>query len=147
MILRMNHISFTVEDLSRSISFYNDTLGLSLLGVADRDPSFSAAVTGIPNARLRIAYLAAPNCAVELIQYLDGAGVKADTRTCNVGSAHVCFEVVDVDNLIDRICSSGGRLAGARSVVPAGPNLGRHVAYVEDPDGNTIELLSVELRS
>jgi glyoxylase I family protein len=142
MIVRMNHVSFTVSDLDRAINFYRQILGLRLLGVGDRDPTFSAIVTGIPDARLRIAYLGANNCAVELIQYLSPPGVKLDTRTCNVGSAHVCFEVEGFDEMVRRICVGGGFLAGACAVVPAGPNRGRRVAYLEDPDGNTLELLS-----
>ena len=137
----MNHMSFTVSDLDRSVAFY-EFLGLSLVSKADRDATFSARVTGIPGAELRIAYLRAPNCAVELIQYLSPPGERIDTRTCNVGSAHVCFIVDDFGEMIERLGGAGVRFPGEVSEVPAGPNFGRGVAYFEDPDGNTVEVIS-----
>jgi len=142
MILEMNHMSFTVGDIERSVPFYRDLLGLSLVSLASRDRAFSERVTGIPGAELRIAYLQAPNAAVELIQYLSPAGLKLDTRTCNIGSAHVCFVVDDFDLLVGRLRNASVHFAGQPTTVPAGPNLGRQVLYFEDPDGNTIEIFS-----
>ena len=142
MIVEMNHMSFTVSDVERSAAFFRDQLGLELVGIAGRDPQFSEQVTGIPGAELRIAYLRAPNCSVELIQYLSPPAPKADTRTCNVGSAHVCFFVDDFDDMVARLRAAGVHFAGVPSVVPAGPNKGRQVLYFEDPDGNTVEIIS-----
>ena len=142
MIVEMNHMSFTVSDLDRSVDFYQHVLGLELISVAGRDSAFSSRVTGIPGAELRIAYLRAPNAAVELIQYLSPAGEKIDTRTCNVGSAHVCFIVDDFEAMVDRLRERGVAFPGEPARVPAGPNVGRGVLYFEDPDSNTIEILS-----
>jgi catechol 2,3-dioxygenase-like lactoylglutathione lyase family enzyme len=124
------------------VHWYQDVLGLTLVSLASRDPSFSARVTGIPGAELRIAYLTAPNCAVELIQYLRPKGDKLDTRTCNVGSAHVCFIVDDFEAMVQRLRGRGVVFPGEPAVVPAGPNIGRGVLYFEDPDSNTVEILS-----
>jgi len=142
MIVEMNHMSFTVSDLERSVPFYRDVLGLTLASLASRDRSFSEKVTGIAGAELRIAYLRAPNASVELIQYLSPAGEKLDTRTCNVGSAHVCFVVDDFDAMIDRLRSARVVFSGEPCIVPAGPNIGRGVLYFQDPDANTIEIFS-----
>lgn len=143
MIQSMNHVSFTVFDLDRAVRFYRDGLGLGLVDVSGRDPGFSAQVTGIEGAHLRIAYLRTTNCAVELVEYLSPRSGKADTRTSNVGSAHVCFDVNDFEGMVAGIVDAGGRLAGECQTIPEGPNRGRQVAYLEDLDGNTIELISV----
>jgi len=142
MIVEMNHMSFTVSELDRSVKWYQETLGLELTSLAGRDAAFSSRVTGIPGAELRIAYLKAPNCAVELIQYLSPPGEKIDTRTCNVGSAHVCFIVDDFAAMVDRLRAENVVFAGLPSIVPDGPNIGRGVLYFEDPDSNTVEILS-----
>lgn len=142
MIIETNHMSFTVSNLDRSIRFYEGLLGLQTVSVAGRDPAFSARVTGIPGAVLRIAYLRVANCAVELIQYLSPEGVKIDTRSCNVGSSHICFVVDDFDDLVERLRQAQVVFAGEPSIVPAGPNKGRAVLYFEDPDSNTVEILS-----
>ncbi len=135
-------MSFTVSDLTTSVAFYRDVLGLELASLAERDPEFSARVTGIPGAHLRIAYLRAPNASVELIQYLQPEGARIDTRTCNVGSAHVCFIVDDFPALMQRLREANVVFSGEVATVPAGPNIGRGVVYCEDPDGNTVEFLS-----
>ncbi len=141
MILSLNHGSFTVSDLERSIEFYKKSFGFELLSSARRDPEFAAQVTGIPGADIKVAVLKGPGCAMELIQYLSPPGEKIDTRTCNVGSAHVCFDVADMEAAIKQIVEAGGRLRGGPAPIPGGPNKGRLVAYVEDIDDNTIELM------
>ena len=143
MIKSMNHMSFTVSDLNVSISFYKDILGLKLIDVADRDSIFSEKVTGIKGAILKIAYLKASNCAVELIQYISPPGQRIDTTTNNIGSAHVCFIVSDFKKNIKNLELHSVEFASKDNcIVPAGPNKGRGVAYFHDPDGNTIEFIS-----
>lgn len=138
----MNHISFTVSNLDQSVEFYRDVLGLELIDVSGRDIPFSERVTGVAGANLRIAYLRTSNCAVELIQYLSPPGERIDTRVCNVGSAHVCFNVDDFDEMLDRLRKEPVVFGGKPSIVPAGPNKGKAVLYFEDPDSNTIEFIS-----
>ncbi|MCH8843281.1 MAG: VOC family protein [SAR324 cluster bacterium] len=144
MIASMNHISFTVSDLQRSIAFYRDGLGLKLLGTMDRDEAFSSKVTGVPGATLKIAFLGTTNCNVELIEYLTPQGRKADTATCNVGSAHVAFNVENFQEMIDRVLAAGGRMIGQPTLIPSGRHKHRQAVYLEDPDNNTIEFISVE---
>ena len=142
MISQVNHISFTVSDLDRSIRFYRDAFGLELVSLAERTEEFAAGVTGLPGAMIKVAYLKAPNCALELIQYTGGAGVKIDTAANNVGSAHVAFNSNDFANDLKRALDSGAKQAGKVMPVPGGPNKGKPVVYIEDPDGNTIEFIS-----
>ena len=145
MITQMNHASFTVSDLDRSIEFYQKTVGLELMDVCARDIAFSETVTGVPGAELRIAYFRAPNCALELIQYLSPPAKKLDTTPCNVGSAHVCFYVDDFPAMIETLRENSVAFRGTPSSVPAGPNKGRSVVYVQDPDGNTVEFISEQI--
>ena len=144
MISRTNHVSFTVSNLDASVVFYRDVLGLRLMDISDRDSEFSEKVTGIKGARLRIAYLSAENCSIELIQYLAPEGKKIDTATCNVGSAHVCFDVEGFDDFMKRLRRHNVRMVSEPQQIPAGPNKGRKVVYTEDPDNNTLEFVSKE---
>jgi len=145
MITQMNHASFTVSDVDSSILFYRDALGLELMDVCARDMAFSETVTGVPRAELRVAYLRAPNCALELIQYLSPEGKRLDTTPCNVGSAHVCFYVDDFPAMMVRLRERGVEFRGVPTLVPAGPNKGRSVVYVMDPDRNTVEFISEQI--
>ena len=58
-----------------------------------------------------------------------------------MGSAHVCFDVADMKGSMDRFTRAGGRLVGGPAPIPAGPNKDRLVAYLEDPDNNTVEFI------
>mgnify|MGYP002682702377 CR=1 FL=1 len=142
MILSLHHPSFTVDNLERSVAFYRDLLGLSLEGVWERDEDYSQGVTGIPGARLKVAYFTLSNASFELVEYTGGKGVKIDTSTNNTGSAHVCFIAGDFDGLIDRLKKAGTVFAGEVRTIPAGGNKGKKIVYVEDPDGNTLEIIA-----
>jgi len=146
MIKAINHMSFTVSNIAISIPFYRDLLGLELIDIADRDSSFSEKVTGIKGAYLKIAYLKSTNAAVELIQYHRPHGKRIDTATNNIGSAHICFEVSDFITLIEMLKSNNVDFASDDlCIVPAGPNKGKGVVYLHDPDMNTIELISSKI--
>lgn len=144
MIAGVNHMSFTVSDLDASVKFYRDVLGLKVLDVSARDSKFSQKVTGIEKAKLRIAYLSGNNCSLELVQYLSPKGKKLDTATCNVGSAHICFNVKNFRKFIGKLKKNKVRLANEPQMVPAGPNRGKLVVYAKDPDSNNLEFISAE---
>ncbi len=141
MIRHVDHTSFTVSDLDRSVSFYRG-LGLELISVAERPPDFAEKVTGIRGAHLRIAYLLAPGGhRLELIQYLSPPGEKLDTRTQNVGSAHLAFIVEDLPALYAELKGRGVAFKSPPVEVPAGPNKGNLAVYCTDPDGITLEFI------
>ncbi len=141
MIINVNHTSFTVSDLDRSISFYRNLLGLELISLTGRDPAFSEKVTGIPGASLKIAYLQAPGHRLELIQYLSPSGEKLDCRTNNIGSAHLAFNVDNLPALYADLKAKGVQFKSEPLEVPAGPNKGTMAVYFTDPDGITLEFL------
>lgn len=141
MIASANHVSFTVSDLEASVAFYRDVLGMECISLAERDEAFSSAVTGIPGVAMRIAYMQSPGFAVELIQYTSGQGTKIDTSTNNPGSTHLCFNISEYDEWIDRMKANNVRMCGELCRVPAGPNKGKRVCYMLDHDGNHLEFI------
>lgn len=145
MIINVNHTSFTVSDLDRSISFYRNLLGLELISLTGRDPAFSEKVTGIPGANLKIAYLQAPGHRLELIQYLNPSGEKLDCRTNNIGSAHLAFNVDNLPALYADLKAKGVQFKSEPLEVPAGPNKGTMAVYFTDPDGITLEFLQAPI--
>jgi len=144
VIRSVNHTSFTVRDVERSASFYRDLLGLELISLAERDPGFAEKVTGVPGAHLKIAYLRVPGGHhLELIQYLSPPGTKLDTRTHNVGSAHLAFNVDDLPKLYADLKAKDVPFKSPPMEVPAGPNKGNLTVYCTDPDGITLEFIQV----
>ena len=95
--------------------------------------------------RSKLAVLKTP-CGhkIELLEYLAPADRKrANLRPCDVGSVHVALLVEDLDAALDRIAVSGWKTAGQPQILTKGPNAGKRVVYVRDPDGTTIEFMQV----
>jgi catechol 2,3-dioxygenase-like lactoylglutathione lyase family enzyme len=142
MITGANHTSFTVSDMERSLAFYRDLLGLEVLFDQEGTGGYLAAITGFPDAHLRIVHLRIPGSThrLELVQYYRPQGQPADVRTCNPGSAHLCFEVADLEAAYQRLRAAGVRFRSEPTPITAGANKGGAALYLLDPDGITLEL-------
>ena len=55
------------------------------------------------------------------------------------GTGHVAFTVEDVEAAFDRAVAAGGRAVWAPR---PSPKPGQRIAFVTDPDGNLVELMS-----
>lgn len=86
----------------------------------------------------------AENCSIELIQYVCGGGIRVDTSTCNIGSAHLCFNVKNYDEWLGRMAAHKVRIKGKVCIVPEGPNIGKRVCYAMDHDGNNLEFMETD---
>jgi len=118
MITGVNHTSFTVSDLDKSLAFYSGLLGMPILSVAERLIKFAEKVVAIPGAHLKIAYLDVRKHKLELIQYLSHPVGKVTIRTCDVGSAHLCFNVDDIYTIIQELTAKGVKFKGVPQVIP-----------------------------
>ncbi|MFO1350253.1 MAG: VOC family protein [Gammaproteobacteria bacterium] len=141
-VLATNHTSFTVSSLDRTVGFFTDVLGFELLNRSQRDPEFTEKVTGVPGARIEIAYLQAPGHRLELIQYHAPAERKqVDSRPCDTGFAHVAFDVDDLDAVLVAAQKFDVKPLSPPLTVNAGPNKGGKAVYTRDPDGVTVEFI------
>lgn len=147
LITGFNHTSFTVSDLEKSLLFYRDLLGMPLISLKERPLGFCEKVTGISGAHLKIAYLEAWGHKMELIQYLSPRGQKLNMRTCDVGSAHIAFNVDNLENMYHEMAAKGVKFRSKPMMIPAGPNKGGLTVYLEDPDGITIELIQPKTKN
>ena len=102
-------------------------------------------ITGVEGAEIKLAVLKAPGGhKIELLEYLAPADRKrANLRPCDVGSVHVALLIDDFDAVLERIAAFGWKAAGKPQRLQSGPNAGKHVVYVRDPDGTTIELMEL----
>ena len=141
---RVHHLGITVRDVERSIAFYRDLLGMTLVRrrpVVDAD--YVAKQTGYPGVQLSVASLAvAPDAqpTLELAQYLTHSAQPADTASNRPGNSHLCLVVDDLDACYVQLTQRGVRFRSAPVEITAGPNQGGKVAYFYDPDEYTLEL-------
>jgi glyoxylase I family protein len=141
-IITADHAGITVSNLDRSLAFWRDVLGFELSHRAHHTGELASEVTGVPGAEISIAVLKGYGHKIELLQYLAPKDRKRiDVRACDVGSVHVAFTVENLDTVLSAIASSGWCAAGKPQTLQSGPNAGKRVVYVRDPDGTTIEFM------
>ena len=124
--MRLLHTMLRVGNLERSIKFYTETLGMTLLRQKEYpEGKFSLAFLGYGDEK--------NNTALELTY-------NWDTEHYNLGEGfgHLAIEVDDVYKAAERIRQAGGEIIREPGPMNAGTTL---LAFVSDPDGYEIELL------
>ena len=125
--MRILHTMLRVGDLEKSIAFYTEVLGMTLLRRKD-----------YPDGRFTNAFVGYGNEAEHAVLELTW---NWDTSSYDLGSGygHIAIEVLDVYRACEQIRAAGGKV-----VREAGPmkHGSRILAFVEDPGGYRIELLS-----
>ncbi|MGA7276084.1 MAG: VOC family protein [Candidatus Udaeobacter sp.] len=144
-IIGTDHTGITVSNLERSLDFWRDVLGFELSHTAHQTGELAREITGVAGAELKLAVLKAPDDGhkIELLEYLapPDRTEHGDPRPCDVGSVHVALTVNDLDAVLQHIAASGWKTAGKPQTLQSGPNAGKRVVYVRDPDGTTIEFM------
>ncbi|GAA0795197.1 lactoylglutathione lyase [Marinobacterium sediminicola] len=127
--MRMLHTMYRVTDLDKSLAFYTEVLGMRLLRRKD-----------YPEGKFTLAFVGygdeAENTVLELTH-----NWETNEYDLGTGYGHIAIEVDDVYEACDQIKARGGEV-----VREAGPmknsSSGTILAFVKDPDGYLIELLS-----
>src|SRR6478672_7361444 len=141
-VIAADHTGITVSNIERSLEFWRDVLGFELSHRAHQKGELAEQITGVSGAEILIAVVKAPGHKIELLEYRAPEDRKRlDARPCDVGSVHIALVVDELDTLLERIAASGWKAAGKPQTLTVGPNAGKRVIYVRDPDGTTIELM------
>jgi glyoxylase I family protein len=141
-IQAVDHTGITVSNLERSLAFWRDVLGFELSHQPHQTGELASEITGVPGAEISIAVLKGYGHKIELLEYLAPPDRrKIDIRPCDIGFVHVALAVDNLDAILNAIAASGWKAAGKPQTLVAGPNAGKRVVYVRDPDGTTIEFM------
>jgi catechol 2,3-dioxygenase-like lactoylglutathione lyase family enzyme len=142
-IIAADHTGITVSNLERSLAFWQNVLGFELSHRAHQTAELASEVTGVAGAEISIAVVKAPGGhKIELLEYHAPPDRKhVGLRPCDVGSVHVALTVDNLDAVLSTIAASGWKAAGKPQTLQSGPNAGKRVVYVRDPDGTTIEFM------
>jgi glyoxylase I family protein len=143
-IIAADHTGITVSNLERSLAFWRDVLGFEFSHRAHQTGQLAEEITGVKGAELKLAVVKTPSGhKIELLQYVAPADRKKDVDLwpCDVGHVHVALTVENLDAILEKIAASGWKAAGEPQKLTAGPNAGKRVIYVRDPDGTTIEFM------
>src|SRR6266853_6318624 len=144
-IIGADHTGITVSNLERSLEFWQNVLGFEFSHRAHQTSEMASEITGVPGAEIKLAVVKAPGGhKIELLEYLAPPDRKhVNFRPCDVGSVHVALTVDKLDAILEKIAASGWKAAGKPQTLKTGPNAGKRVVYVRDPDGTTIEFMQM----
>ncbi len=128
-IVGIGHIAIRVKDIDRTLDFYRDKLGLKEMFRLERD------------GKLWLMYLRVTDTQyIEL--FPEAAGDRAPPRDAN-GLNHICLEVASIDAVLEELAAAGVPIEREKQLGADG-NL---QAWIEDPDGNRIELMQMDPNS
>jgi catechol 2,3-dioxygenase-like lactoylglutathione lyase family enzyme len=138
-----NHFSATVADLDRALGFWQELLGLELLGRGVVQYEYLDRIVGLPGTKIEWAELRIPGGGmIELFQYLNPAGTPVSGQVNDPGRTHLCLEADDLDELVARIRRAGCRTMHPEPVmIPRGDWAGFKSIYVVAPDDVVVELV------
>lgn len=140
----IHHLGLTVSDIERSIGFYRDVLGMTLIRRRPRvTADYVSKQTGYEGLELNVASFRVSDDSkqsLEVVQYLNHEGPPSDAATNRSGNSHLCLLVDDLRSCYDDLSTQGVRFKSEPVTITAGPNEGGLVVYLYDPDGYTLEM-------
>ena len=132
--MKMLHTMLRVTNLEKSIAFYTDLMGMTLLRTTDRpEQKYSLAFLGYDKGNL------SGQAEIELTY---NYGVDHYEHGSYYG--HIALGVVDVAATCAAIKLDGGKVTREAGPVKGGNTI---IAFVEDPDGYKVELIQLGTHS
>ncbi|KAJ6837570.1 lactoylglutathione lyase-like [Iris pallida] len=123
---RLLHAVYRVGDLDRTIQFYTECLGMTLLRKRD-----------VPEEKYSNAFLGfGPEDSHFVVELTYNYGV--DTYDIGTGFGHFAIASEDIYKLVENIRSKGGNITREPAPVKGGSTV---IAFVKDPDGYIFELI------
>ncbi len=138
----VNHTSFTVSDLERTMAYFTEVLGFTALDISPRDPVLVQTVTAIPGSGMIVGYVQGHGHKLELVKYTgpEDRG-RVESRPCDTGFAHFAIDVDGLDEIAAALEAHGVKAVGGIGSVADGPNKGTRAMFLRDWDGVCIELI------
>ncbi len=127
--MRLLHTMLRVGNLERSIKFYTELLGMTLIRTTDRpEQKYSLAFVG---------YGTNPDHAEIELTYNYGV----ESYELGTAYGHIALGVPNVHKACETIRVAGGQITREPGPVKGGTTM---IAFVADPDGYKIELIERE---
>ena len=143
MIAGFNHSGFVVQDIDLMVAFYRDTLGLTVMNEIDSVAPPEGDHTGIPGAHRTLVFVGKPegDHALELVHFIDPPSPGGHLDRHQLGAAHICFNVTDLEALHQELSSKGVRFVTEPIMTDTPEGLRRCICYAQDPEGNYVEFI------
>ena len=131
-ITAINHVAVVVDDMEKSLAFWQDALGIQLHELRD-----------VPAEKSQVAFLPIAGAEVELVQpTTDDSGIAKYLAKRGPGMHHLCLEVDDILGMMSQLKSKNIRLINEE---PRATTDGKKYAFVhpESTGGVLVELYQI----
>lgn len=136
----VHHIGITVRDMKRSFEWYTKMFGLEAGPVNHNEgPDLEAGVQ-VEGAVLDYSMVEIGSTRIEFLEYSAPEGEDFSLRNCDVGAAHICFQIDDMDEAYRTLTERGAVFNAPPVALTEGALTGSKWAYLRDPDGVQLEL-------
>lgn len=125
--MRILHTMLRVGHLQRAIDFYTEILGMKLLRTSDN-----------PEYKYTLAFLGY-GCNPEHAELELTYNYGVDRYELGTAFGHIAIAVPDVYQACEAVNAKGGQVTREAGPVKGGTSI---IAFVQDPDGYKIELIS-----
>ena len=100
VVKRIDHIAVLVDDLEKTLAFWQDGLGIQLSHVED-----------VPAEKSMVAFLPVGGSEVELVKpTTDDSGLARYLEKRGPGMHHICLEVDDIEGMLAQLKEKGIQL-------------------------------------
>jgi methylmalonyl-CoA/ethylmalonyl-CoA epimerase len=132
-ILRIDHIAVVVPELLDALDFWRSALDLTVEHTEE-----------IPEQETIVALMPVGESEVELVQpTTETSGMAKFLAKRGAGLHHICFEVDDIDAVLEQLKTKGIQLINEEPAIGAG---GRRVAFIHPRSATGVLLELVEAR-
>jgi len=131
-IRKIDHVAIVVPDIKNALAFWQEALGLELHHVED-----------VPSQKALVAFLPTGESEIELVKpTTEDTGAARFLNDRGPGMHHLCFEVDDLEGMLDNLKSKGIRLINE---VPLQLE-GRRMAFIHPKSacGVLVELYEID---
>jgi catechol 2,3-dioxygenase-like lactoylglutathione lyase family enzyme len=135
LIEGVNYVGISVSDMDEAIAFYQEPAALERLNDSGNNASSDTVETQI---------LRSVNAQIRLMKFQEPTEI-AVTPVQGPGIAHVCVQATKSADAYGKFLENGGTAIGDPEMVTLNPRNPVQYAYVEDPDGNVVEVEHVDV--
>ena len=134
-IKSLSHAAIVVSDFKKAVQFYEDIFGFPLVFADDMKDELANTLYELTEVKVRFGLIRIPKGGfIELFQYSDT--IREKFAWNRIGQQHFALDVDDVSGWYKKLVQKNIKV-----VVPPQKYKGAEFLYMEDLDGNTIELI------
>ncbi|TAK31109.1 MAG: hypothetical protein EPO21_18200 [Chloroflexota bacterium] len=139
----IHHTGVNVSDFERSLAFYRDALGFTVLWDLQFGGQRLSTITGLEKPHTRAALLDAGNQHIELFCYDAPPSVNHVARPCDVAITHMAIIVPDLQKTYAELSAQGTQFNCPPQLVKGTPEEPNYATYGKAPEGIVLEMMQV----